>query len=72
KDDLVDKDYLHQELEDAIIARKDTNYSGEEGLHELMEKSQDVIEESQALKEQQLVQEFLTNLKEQNGLSTYG
>ncbi|MFB6265646.1 MAG: peptide chain release factor aRF-1, partial [Candidatus Nanohaloarchaea archaeon] len=72
KDDLVDKDYLHQELEDEIIARKDTNYSGEEGLHELMEKSQDVIEESQAVKEQQLVQEFLTNLKEENGLSTYG
>ncbi|MDY6768548.1 MAG: hypothetical protein SVW02_00360 [Candidatus Nanohaloarchaea archaeon] len=72
KDDLIDKDYLHQELEDEIIARKDTNYSGEQGLHELMEKSQDVIEESQAVKEQQLVQEFLTNLKEENGLSTYG
>ncbi|MDY6776693.1 MAG: LAGLIDADG family homing endonuclease [Candidatus Nanohaloarchaea archaeon] len=72
KDDLIDKDYLHSELEDKIIARKDTNYSGEEGLHELMEKSEDVIEESKAIREQQLVQEFLTNLKEENGLSTYG
>ncbi|MCJ7478949.1 MAG: peptide chain release factor aRF-1 [Candidatus Nanohaloarchaeota archaeon QJJ-7] len=72
KDDLIDKDYLHRSLEDAIIARKDTNYSGEEGLHELMEKSEDVIEESQAIREQELVKEFLTNLKEENGLSTYG
>ncbi len=72
KDDFIDKDYLHQELEDEIIARKDTNYSGEQGLHELMEKSQDVIQESQAIKEQELVQEFLINLKEENGLSTYG
>lgn len=72
KDDLVDKDYLHQRLEDEIIARKDTNYSGEQGLHELIEKSQDVIEESKAIREQELVQEFLINLKEENGLSTYG
>ncbi len=72
KDDLLDKDYLHRELLDEVIARKDTNYSGEEGMHELMNKSEDVIRESRAIKEQQLVQEFLTNLKEENGKSTYG
>lgn len=72
KDDLLDKDYLHSELEERVLARKGTNYSGEEGMHELMNKSQDLIEESRAIKEQRLVQEFLTNLKEENGLSTYG
>ncbi len=72
KDDLVDKDYLHNELQEHILARKGTNYSGEEGMHELMNKTQDLIKESRAIKEQQLVQEFLTNLKEENGLSAYG
>lgn len=72
KDDLVDKNYLHNELEERILARKSTNYSGEEGMHELMEKAQDIIKESRAIKEQRLVQEFLTNLKEENGLSVYG
>lgn len=72
KDDLLDKDYLHNELKKHVLAREGTNYSGEEGLYELMNKTQDVIEDSRAIKEQQLVQEFLTNLKEENGLSTYG
>lgn len=72
KDDLLDKNYLHNELREHVLARKGTNYSGEEGLHELMNKTQDIIEDSRAIREQQLVQEFLTNLKEENGLSTYG
>ncbi len=72
KDDLVDKDYLHGELQERILARKGTNYSGEEGMHELVNKSQDLIKESRAIKEQRMVQEFLTNLKEENGLSAYG
>ncbi len=72
KDDLLDKDYLHNEIQERVIARKDTNYSGEEGLHELMEKSEDVIQESKAIREQQLVQEFLGHLRDDDGKATYG
>jgi peptide chain release factor subunit 1 len=72
KDDLVDKDYLHNTLQEQILGRKGTNYSGEEGMHELVNKAEDLIQDSRAIKEQRMVKAFLTNLKEENGLSTYG
>ncbi|MDY6788376.1 MAG: LAGLIDADG family homing endonuclease [Candidatus Nanohaloarchaea archaeon] len=72
KEDLVEKDYLHEKLLDKILARIGTNYSGEEGLEELMGKSGEVISESEAIREQNAVNEFLKNLKKDNGLSVYG
>jgi peptide chain release factor subunit 1 len=72
KEDLVEKDYLPKELVDEIIATQGTNYSGEEGLEELLDKSEDIISEAKRSKERKAVKEFLKNLKKDNGLSTYG
>lgn len=72
KNKLVEEDYLHQELEEEIIAQESTNYSGEDALEELVEKAEDAIEDSEAVREKQYVNEFLTNLKEENGKSEYG
>lgn len=72
KNKLVDDGYLHQDLEDEIIAEESTNYSGEDALEELVEKAEDAIEDSEAVREKQYVNEFLTNLKEENGKSEYG
>ncbi|MCJ7450536.1 MAG: helix-turn-helix domain-containing protein [Candidatus Nanohaloarchaeota archaeon QJJ-9] len=72
KEDLVDKEYLHDELVEKIIATKGTNYSGEQGLKELLNKSEDVIEESEVAREKNAVNNFLKNLKKDNGKSVYG
>lgn len=72
KEDLVEKDYLPEALVDKIISQQGTNYSGVEGLEELLNKSEDVIEESEVIREKQAVNEFLENLKKDNGLSMYG
>ena len=72
KEDLVEKDYLHERLVDEVLTTIGTNYSGEEGLEELLNKSQDVIAESEAVREREAVNEFLKNLKKDNGLSVYG
>lgn len=72
KEDLVEKDYLHESLVDEVLTTIGTNYSGEEGLEELLNKAEDVIEESEAIKEREAVNEFLKNLKKDNGLSVYG
>lgn len=72
KEDLVEKDYLHERLVDEVLTTIGTNYSGEEGLEELLNKAEDVIAESEAVKEREAVNEFLKNLKKDNGLSVYG
>ncbi|MFB6144794.1 MAG: LAGLIDADG family homing endonuclease [Candidatus Nanohaloarchaea archaeon] len=72
KDKLLDEGYLHQELEDEVIDRESLNYSGEEALEELVEKAEDSIQDSQVVREKNLMNDFLENLKEENGKSEYG
>ena len=72
KDKLLDDDYLHQELQDRVITRKSLDTSGEAGMRQLVEKANEEIEDSKAVIEKRLVNNFLENLKEENGKSEYG
>lgn len=72
KDKLIEDDYIHQELQEDIVAKESTNFSGEEGLEELVSKAEDAIEDSQVIKEKNLVTEFFENLEKENGKSEYG
>lgn len=72
KDKLIEDDYIHQELQEKIVAKESTNYSGEEALEELVDKAEDAIEDSQVIKEKNLVTEFFENLEKENGKSEYG
>ncbi len=72
KEDLTEKEYLPKELLDKLLTTIGTNYSGEEGLKELLNKSEDIIEESEAIREKKKVNEFLVNLKKENGQSVFG
>ena len=72
KEKLVDDDYLHQDLQDEIVTVESLGHSGEGALKELVNKAEESIQDSQAVKEKQLVNKFLENLKEENGKSEYG
>lgn len=72
KDKLIEDDYIHQEIQEKIVTKESTNYSGEEALEELVEKAEDSIEDSQVIKEKNLVTEFFENLEKENGKSEYG
>ena len=72
KDKLLDDDYLHHELQEKVITRKSLDVSGEAGLSQLVEKAEDEIEDSQVVKEKNLVNEFFDNLQKENGKSEYG
>ncbi len=72
KDKLIEDDYIHQELQEDIVAKESTNFSGEEGLEELVSKAEDSIQDSQVVKEKNLVTEFFENLEKENGKSEYG
>jgi len=72
KDKLIDDDHLHQELQDEIIATKSLDVAGEAGLSRLVDKAEESIEDSQVVKERNLVTEFFDNLNKENGKSEYG
>ncbi|MFQ3308573.1 MAG: peptide chain release factor subunit 1 [Candidatus Nanohaloarchaea archaeon] len=72
KDKLVDDDHLHQALQDEIIDTKSLDVSGEAGLSRLVDKAEESIEDSQVVKERNLVNNFFENLKKDNGKSEYG
>ncbi len=72
KEKLVEDDYLHQELQDKIVTVESLGHSGEGALKELVSKAEESIQDSQAVREKQLVNKFLENLKEENGKSEYG
>jgi peptide chain release factor subunit 1 len=72
KDKLLDDNHLHQELQDKVITTKSLDVSGEPGLSQLVEKAEEEIEDSQVVKEKNLVNDFFDNLKKENGKSEYG
>lgn len=72
KEEFVEGDYLHHEIKQKIITTVDTSYTGEFGIREVMDKSMDVLTEIDVMREKKLVQRFLHELVDENGLASYG
>ncbi|MFA0834259.1 MAG: peptide chain release factor aRF-1 [Methanobacterium formicicum] len=72
KEDFVNGDYLHHEIKQKIITTVDTSYTGEFGIREVIDKSMDILTEIDIMREKKLVQRFLTELVDENGLASYG
>lgn len=72
KEEFVEGDYLHHEIKQKIITTVDTSYTGEFGIREVMDKSMDVLTEIDVMQEKKLVQKFLHELVDENGLASYG
>lgn len=72
KEDFINGDYLHHEIKQKIITTVDTSYTGEFGIREVIDKSMDVLTEIDIMREKKLVQRFLTELVDENGLASYG
>ncbi|MDI3550268.1 MAG: peptide chain release factor subunit 1 [Methanobacterium sp.] len=72
KEDFVNGDYLHHEIKQMIITTVDTSYTGEFGIREVIDKSMDVLTEIDIMREKKIVQRFLSELVDENGLASYG
>lgn len=64
--------YLNNELKKKIIGLKDITYTDEFGLHELVEKSQDLLAKEEIIKEKQLLQKFFEILNKERGKAVIG
>ena len=72
KHDFVEGDYLNYMLKEKIMATVDTSYVGEQGVEEIISKSQDVLKGVRYLEEKRLVQKFLYEIGHETGLGIYG
>lgn len=71
KDYFLEKKVLHHELEKKVIGVVDTAYTDEGGVRELVQKSQDLLKDSELVKERQIIDKFLGEAA-RDGLATYG
>jgi peptide chain release factor subunit 1 len=62
KDRFVKKNYLHYQIKQKILGVKDTGYTGEEGLEELVKRGKDLIKESVIAKERELLNKFFMEI----------
>ena len=72
KYDLVEGDFITNEVKKKIIAIKDLSYTGEFGLEELLEKSQDVLAQEDVTEEKKIVGKFLEMLATKQNMVSYG
>lgn len=72
KEEFVEGDYLHHEIKQKIITTVDTSYTGEFGIREVMDKSMDILTEIDVMREKKLMQRFLHELIDEDGLASYG
>ncbi|MBN2459144.1 peptide chain release factor aRF-1 [Candidatus Woesearchaeota archaeon] len=70
--DFLNKGYLTTDVRNKIIAVKDLSYTGDFGLQELLEKSQDVLSEEEVAKEKALMQKFFGLLSTKAEMVSYG
>jgi peptide chain release factor subunit 1 len=71
KDEFLDGDYLHHEIQDEVLGKFDVAYTDESGLYDLVDSAQDALADAEVMKDKSEMEEFF---KELHGgdLATYG
>ncbi|MEA3430511.1 MAG: peptide chain release factor aRF-1 [Nanoarchaeota archaeon] len=70
--DFMNKGYLTGDLKKKIIGTKDLSYTGLFGLHELLDKSTDILAAEEVADEKQIMQKFFDLLAKKPGMVAYG
>ena len=71
KEDLVNN-YLSSEIKKLILGMIDIGYTGDQGLKELLAKSEDLFKQEEIYTERKIVDKFLTHFAKDDGLASYG
>jgi len=65
-------DYITGEVKKKILGTKDLSYTGEFGMEELVEKSEDLLAAEEIAEEKKIMQKFFYELSKDTGLAAYG
>ena len=69
---FFDGDYLNNEVKKKVVGIKDLSYTGEFGLHELVDKSHDLLAKEIITEEKNILNRFFTMLAKEPEKTTYG
>lgn len=72
KYDFIDTGFITTEVKNKIIAVKDLGYTGEFGLQELVDKSQDVLAKEEIMEEKLIMRKFFETLAKKPNMVSYG
>ena len=70
--DFLNKDYITGDVKKKIIGTKDLSYTGEFGMQELLDKSDDILASEEVAKEKKLMGTFFDYLAKKPGMVSYG
>ena len=71
KDEFLDGDYLHHELQQQVLGKFDVSYTDESGLHDLVDAAEEVLADAEIIEDKQYMDEFFEELRG-GELATYG
>jgi len=63
KEEFLKGDYIQNQIKKKIIGTVDTGYTGEYGLQETIERSEDLLKEASVTKEKQILQRFFEGMQ---------
>ncbi|MFP4117591.1 MAG: peptide chain release factor aRF-1 [Candidatus Woesearchaeota archaeon] len=72
KNDLIDGNYINNELKQKIIAIRDLSYTGEFGLQELVDKCEDTLANEDIAEEKSAMNDFFTRMAKEPAKVSYG
>ena len=62
KDEFLDGDYLHHELQDKVLGKFDVAYTDESGLKDLVDAASDALADQEIVEDKRQMEEFFENL----------
>ncbi len=71
KDEFLDGDYLHHELQEKVIGKFDVSYTDESGLYDLVDAGQEALADAEIMEDKRNMEEFFEELHG-GELATYG
>ncbi|WP_247729748.1 peptide chain release factor aRF-1 [Halovivax limisalsi] len=71
KEEFLDGDYLHHELQDTVIGKFDVSYTDESGLRELVDNAEEALADAEVMKDKRQMETFFEELNA-GELATYG
>lgn len=72
KEEFAEGDFLEYTIKGKILGTVNTAYTGEYGLREAVNRSEDLIAEASVIREKRILDRFFTELEKDSGLAVYG
>jgi len=75
KDEFLDGDYLHHEVQDIVLGKFDVSYTDESGLYDLVDAGEEALADAELMEDKDLMETFFKELhgnRGEGGLATYG